>query len=349
MDARQAPAGAGAPTYRSSSATRTTSWSWSPAARRDADALWDEVAAVLAPMGLRLSADKTRVCHIDEGFDFLGWHIQRQRRSRGTASKAVYTYPSKKALPRSSAKVRQLTRRSQAPDARRPAAPAQPGAAGLVHLLPARRVHAHLRLPRPLRLLAHRRLAAQTSRPGLNVHTVIRRLRPRMEDQRRKDRDVPTRAGHHRALPLPGHPASRHPWRSPAHNTGMTTWRAGCSGTGTSGSGGGPQKRTSRKTGTAPRPDLTPSTPPGKGRCSAAASWTASAARSSAGPSTQRRTPRSSSTPWTWPSETAGPQPAASCTPITASSSPPGPSARRSAPPGSCPRSARSATGWTTP
>ena len=40
--------------------------------RDDAEALWDEVAAVLAPMGLRLSEEKTRVCHIDEGFDFLG-------------------------------------------------------------------------------------------------------------------------------------------------------------------------------------------------------------------------------------------------------------------------------------
>ena len=40
--------------------------------RDDAEALRDEVAAVLAPMGLRLSEEKTRVCHIDEGFDFLG-------------------------------------------------------------------------------------------------------------------------------------------------------------------------------------------------------------------------------------------------------------------------------------
>ena len=40
--------------------------------RNDAEALWDEVTAVLAPMGLRLSEEKTRVCHIDEGFDFLG-------------------------------------------------------------------------------------------------------------------------------------------------------------------------------------------------------------------------------------------------------------------------------------
>jgi hypothetical protein len=32
----------------------------------------EDVAAVLAPMGLRLSEAKTKVCHIDEGFDFLG-------------------------------------------------------------------------------------------------------------------------------------------------------------------------------------------------------------------------------------------------------------------------------------
>jgi RNA-directed DNA polymerase len=40
--------------------------------KADADALWDEVATVLAPMGLRLSEEKTGVRHIDEGFDFLG-------------------------------------------------------------------------------------------------------------------------------------------------------------------------------------------------------------------------------------------------------------------------------------
>src|SRR3954452_16435155 len=66
--------------------------------RGDAEALWDEVGAVLAPMGLRLSAAKTRVCHIDEGFDFLGWRIQRRSWRGRTGKKAIYTYPSKKAL-----------------------------------------------------------------------------------------------------------------------------------------------------------------------------------------------------------------------------------------------------------
>jgi len=79
--------------------------------RADADALWAEVGAVLAPMGLRLSDEKTRVCHIDEGFDFLGWRIQR-RRWRGRADKrAVYTYPSKKARASVTDKVRSFTRR----------------------------------------------------------------------------------------------------------------------------------------------------------------------------------------------------------------------------------------------
>ena len=40
--------------------------------RNDAEALRSEVASVLGPMGLRLSETKTRVSHIDEGFDFLG-------------------------------------------------------------------------------------------------------------------------------------------------------------------------------------------------------------------------------------------------------------------------------------
>ena len=45
-----------------------------------ADALWDEVAEVIAPLGLRLSVEKTRVCHLDEGFDFLGFRIQRRQK-----------------------------------------------------------------------------------------------------------------------------------------------------------------------------------------------------------------------------------------------------------------------------
>jgi len=79
-----------------------------------AHALQEEVAAVLAPMGLRLSKAKTKVCHIDEGLDFLGFHIQR-RHKRGTAKRVVYTYPSKKALASIIGRVRALTSRSSHP------------------------------------------------------------------------------------------------------------------------------------------------------------------------------------------------------------------------------------------
>ena len=61
-----------------------------------AEELKDEVAAVLAPMGLRLSEEKTTIVHIDKGFDFLGFRIQRQRK-RGSSKVFVYTWPSKKA------------------------------------------------------------------------------------------------------------------------------------------------------------------------------------------------------------------------------------------------------------
>ena len=65
--------------------------------RHHAEALREEVAAVLAPVGLRLAPEKTRLVHIDEGFVFLGQQIRRQRK-RGTQKYYVYTTPSKKAI-----------------------------------------------------------------------------------------------------------------------------------------------------------------------------------------------------------------------------------------------------------
>ncbi|MGR6318814.1 group II intron reverse transcriptase/maturase [Micromonospora soli] len=83
--------------------------------RRDAEQLRDEVAVVLAGMGLRLSPAKTMVVHIDEGFDFLGFRIQRHRK-RGTGRRCVYTYPSKKAVTAIKDKVRTLTHSSAQAD-----------------------------------------------------------------------------------------------------------------------------------------------------------------------------------------------------------------------------------------
>jgi RNA-directed DNA polymerase len=71
----------------------------------DAEALRVKVAVVLRPIGLRLSESKTKIAHTDEGFDFLGWRIQRHPK-RGSGKLTVYTYPSKKALASIKAKVR---------------------------------------------------------------------------------------------------------------------------------------------------------------------------------------------------------------------------------------------------
>ena len=79
--------------------------------QQDAEHLRQEVAAVLAPMGLRLSPEKTRVVHIDDGFDFLGFHIRRMRR-RGSNKWFVYTKPSKKAIASIKSRVKTMTYRA---------------------------------------------------------------------------------------------------------------------------------------------------------------------------------------------------------------------------------------------
>ncbi len=59
--------------------------------REDAQALREDVARTLAPLGLRLSPDKTQVVHMSDGFDFLGFRI-RWKRKRGTNKWYVYTF-----------------------------------------------------------------------------------------------------------------------------------------------------------------------------------------------------------------------------------------------------------------
>lgn len=76
--------------------------------REHVEQLRSEVAAVLAPMGLRLSEEKTVITHIDEGFDFLGFHIQRKLK-QGTNRRTLFIYPSKTSLAGVKAKIRALT------------------------------------------------------------------------------------------------------------------------------------------------------------------------------------------------------------------------------------------------
>ena len=116
-----------------------------------------------------------------------------------------------------------------------------------------------LRLPRLLRLAAGRRLAAANDTPRLNWSTPG----PPPPSQWWQISDGGSTLfrpddGRRQPLPLPGHTIPT-PWTSDdnrsAATSGMNTWRAGCGESRTSGSEGGPGKRTGRKAGTAPRPD----------------------------------------------------------------------------------------------
>jgi RNA-directed DNA polymerase len=78
---------------------------------QDALALREEIAGVLATMGLRLSQAKTRVVHMSEGFSFLGFRIQ-WRRKKGTSKHHVYTFIDQRPIRSLKAKIRALTPRT---------------------------------------------------------------------------------------------------------------------------------------------------------------------------------------------------------------------------------------------
>jgi len=81
----------------------------------DVEALREDIADVLAPLGLRLSEAKTRIMHMSDGFDFLGFRIQ-WRRKRGTTKWYVYTFIADRPIRSLKDKVRALTSRlSQQP------------------------------------------------------------------------------------------------------------------------------------------------------------------------------------------------------------------------------------------
>ncbi|MDQ3715032.1 MAG: group II intron reverse transcriptase/maturase [Actinomycetota bacterium] len=77
--------------------------------KADAEVLREQIAEVLSTVGLRLSPEKTLITHIEDGLDFLGWHLQRHRK-QGTAQHYVYTYPAKKAVAAVRCKVKMLCR-----------------------------------------------------------------------------------------------------------------------------------------------------------------------------------------------------------------------------------------------
>ncbi|GGM87301.1 reverse transcriptase domain-containing protein [Dactylosporangium sucinum] len=78
--------------------------------RDDAEHLRGDVAVTLAPLGLRLSPTKTRIVHMSDGFDFLGFRIQWKRK-RGTNRWYVYTFIADRPVRSVKTKIRALTNR----------------------------------------------------------------------------------------------------------------------------------------------------------------------------------------------------------------------------------------------
>src|SRR5881398_2673720 len=74
--------------------------------KAEALAMKEELKELLSTMGLTLSEDKTKVTHVTEGFDFLGYRVIR---SRGTKGKMVpKVLIPEKAIDRCRHKVREM-------------------------------------------------------------------------------------------------------------------------------------------------------------------------------------------------------------------------------------------------
>ncbi|MER7728881.1 reverse transcriptase domain-containing protein [Streptomyces sp. NPDC096323] len=76
----------------------------------DVEKLQHEITEVLEPLGLRLSPAKTRIVHMSEAFDFLGFRIQWKHK-RGTDKWYVYTFIADRPIRSLKDRIRALTSR----------------------------------------------------------------------------------------------------------------------------------------------------------------------------------------------------------------------------------------------
>ena len=200
-----------------SSDTQTISLCSGTATEDDVEALREEISAVLATMGLTFSEAKTRVVHMAEGFDFLGFHIQ-WRRKRGTNTWHVYTFIADRPIRSLKAKIRALTNRTSQQ---------HPGSV-LIRLAQIMRgwstyfrhaVCKHTFSAGPLRLAAGRPLADGRLHRWRWTDLRQRFTSPRDVDTVVGGRDhvVQPRSGPGHPISLPRH-TSRPPGRCPPHN-----------------------------------------------------------------------------------------------------------------------------------
>ena len=74
---------------------------------------------ILSQLGVQLNTQKTRIVHVQHGFEFLGYKIKRGKQLRlppgkirsGAHSGALYAYPREKSIRKFRDQVRQLTKR----------------------------------------------------------------------------------------------------------------------------------------------------------------------------------------------------------------------------------------------
>jgi RNA-directed DNA polymerase len=171
--------------------------------RDHVEALREEVADVLRPMGLRLSEEKTVITHPHRrGLRLFGLsHPAEAQARRGEAHRVhlpVQVRPGGGQGEGAGAHPRR-----HEPTARSPAAPAESGAAGLGQLLPARRVQGHLRLPERLQLAAGGQLAAPQT-PPCQLEVAPSALPARVATDRRRGHAVQPDGDTGHPLPLPG-------------------------------------------------------------------------------------------------------------------------------------------------
>ena len=88
--------------------------------RQEAGQALEEAKKLLTELGVILNEQKTRIVHVSQGFEFLGYKIKRGTRKlhlpankirSGTQPYSLYAYPTQKALDRFKEQIRQRTRR----------------------------------------------------------------------------------------------------------------------------------------------------------------------------------------------------------------------------------------------
>jgi len=81
--------------------------------KAEAMALKDEFDAMLSSIGLTLSPTKTLVTHVNDGFDFLGFHIQRRPQHLRPECQVTYVTPSERNVLRYKDKMRTILKSTQ--------------------------------------------------------------------------------------------------------------------------------------------------------------------------------------------------------------------------------------------